>query len=85
MLEEVLPEGLLDLPEVGRLPREGGAVDPRKGGEPLRVVALEVGVDAPVGVYPQGVSSSMERGNPRPGLEGHSGGPVLVGYLAESR
>jgi hypothetical protein len=48
--EELLPEALLDLPEVGRLPSEGGAMDLAERGEPLGVVPPEVAADGLVGV-----------------------------------
>jgi hypothetical protein len=39
--EEILPEALLELPEVGGLTGEGGAVDLAEGRKPLGVVASE--------------------------------------------
>jgi hypothetical protein len=49
--EQFLPEMLLDLPEVGCLTGEGGAVDIAESGEPLGVVAPKEEMDALVGVY----------------------------------
>ena len=49
--EELLPEALLYLPEVGTLTSEGGAVHLAKGWEPLGVVSAEEEVDGLVGVY----------------------------------
>jgi hypothetical protein len=40
---------LLDAPEVGGLPREGGAVDGRQGGELAGVVLAEVAEEVAVG------------------------------------
>src|SRR5215217_3632800 len=48
--EELLPEALLYLPEVGTLTGEGGAVHLAKGWEPLGVVSAEEEVDSLVGV-----------------------------------
>ena len=48
--EELLPEALLDLPEVGGLTGEGGAMNGAEGGEPVGVVPAEEEVDALVGV-----------------------------------
>lgn len=49
----MLPEMLLDNPEVGGLPGEGGAVDFLYLREVVRVMALEVGIDALLRVYPK--------------------------------
>src|SRR5918995_3099181 len=53
MLEQMLPEHLPDLPEVGCLSGEGGAVDLPYLWEVVRVVTPEVGVDTFVCVYAQ--------------------------------
>jgi hypothetical protein len=51
--KEFLPEEFLYLPEVGRLPSEGGAMDFSEGGEPLAVMTPEVTKDPLIGVEPQ--------------------------------
>jgi hypothetical protein len=48
--EELLPEVLFDLPEVGRLPREGGPMHLAEGGEPSAVVTAKEEVNVLVGV-----------------------------------
>jgi hypothetical protein len=50
---ELLPEEFLEMPEVGGLAGEGGAMDLPKGGEPLCVVPSEVAIECLVGVEPQ--------------------------------
>jgi hypothetical protein len=40
--QELLPEALLNLPEVGRLPGEGGAMHPQEVREVVGVVAPEI-------------------------------------------
>jgi hypothetical protein len=57
---ELLPELFLELPEVGRLPDEGGAVYLAEGGEPLAVVTAEKEVDALVGVEPQELPDDLD-------------------------
>ncbi len=57
--EELLPKALLDLPEVGRLPGEGGAVDLAEGREPFAVVAAEEEVDALVGVEAEELTDDL--------------------------
>jgi hypothetical protein len=47
--KETLPEVLLYLPEVGRLPREGGPVYLAEGRKPFAVVTAEIAVDSFVG------------------------------------
>jgi hypothetical protein len=41
-VQESLPDQFLDLPEVSRLPGEGGAVPPRQGWEEVSVMATEI-------------------------------------------
>jgi len=48
--EELLPEALFDLPEVGRLPGEGAPMDLIEGGKPFTVVPSEEEEDGLVGV-----------------------------------
>jgi hypothetical protein len=48
--EELLPEALLEFPEVGRLPSEGGAMDLEKCREPFAVVPSEVVIECLVSV-----------------------------------
>jgi hypothetical protein len=49
--QELLPEVLLDLPKVGCLSGEGGAMHLTEGGEPFAVVAAEIAVDSLVGEF----------------------------------
>ena len=59
--EKLLPEVLLDLEEVGRLPSEGGAVDDPERGEPLCVVPSEEEADClVVGVYAEELSYDLD-------------------------
>jgi hypothetical protein len=60
--EGLPPEALLELPEVGGLAGEGGAVDLAEGREPLGVVAAEEEeeVDALVGVYAEELSDDLD-------------------------
>src|SRR5215208_3556337 len=58
--KQFLPEALLNLPEVGRLPGEGGPMDLTKGGEPLAIVPLEEEVDTRVGVHPEELSDDLD-------------------------
>ena len=51
--EELLPEALFDLPEVGCLPGEGGTMYLAEDGEPFTIVKAEVAEDRLVGVEPQ--------------------------------
>jgi hypothetical protein len=55
--EEILPKALLYLPEVSRLPGEGGTVDLAYSREPLAVVAAEEEVDALIGVDAEELSN----------------------------
>ena len=57
--EQFLPDTLLDLPEVGRLPREGCPMDLTEGREPFAVVTTEEEVDTLVGVYPEELSDDL--------------------------
>src|SRR5215203_6381274 len=58
--QELLPEEFLDLPQVGRLPGEGTAMNLAECREPLGVVPSEEEVDALVGVYPQKLSDDLD-------------------------
>jgi hypothetical protein len=58
--EELLPEALLDLSEVGRQPSEGGSVHFAEGGEPLCIVPSEVVVDGFVGVHAEELSDYLD-------------------------
>ena len=58
--EELLPETLLDLPEVGGLAGEGGPMDLKKCREPFAVVPSEVAVECLVGVYPQELADHFD-------------------------
>jgi hypothetical protein len=51
--EELLPEALLDLPEVCGLPGEGGAMYLLECGEPFAVVTAEEAVEVLVGIEPK--------------------------------
>lgn len=58
--EDLLPEALLDLPEVGSLPSESGAMHSAEGGEPFVVVSSEEEVDAFVGVYAEELADHFD-------------------------
>ena len=58
--EELLPNALLDLPKVGALSGEGGAVDFVQGGEPLPVMLPEVVKDRLVGVHAEELSDDLD-------------------------
>ena len=58
--EELLPEVFLDCPEIGRLPREGGAVHFAECGEPLAVMTPEVTKDRLVGVHAKELSHDLD-------------------------
>src|ERR671920_2505081 len=49
--EELLPEALFELPEVGCLPSESGAMYLAEGGGPFAVAPPEKAVDGLIGVY----------------------------------
>ena len=57
---EPSPERVLDHPQVGRLPGEGGAVDLPQTREQVAVVAPEVGVEAPVGVEAEELTDDLD-------------------------
>jgi hypothetical protein len=65
--EELLLDALLDLPEVGGLTGEVGAVDLPEGGEPFSVVAAEDEVDALVSVYAEELAYELYGENFRVG------------------
>ena len=59
--EELLPNALLDLPEVSALSGEGGAVDYfAQGGEPIAVMPSEVTKDCLVGVHAEELSDELD-------------------------
>jgi len=58
--EELLPEALLDLPEVGRLARKGGPMHLAEGGEPFAVVAAKEEVDSLVGVDAKELADDLD-------------------------
>jgi len=55
-----LPEAFFDLPEVGRLPGEGGAMDLAECRKPLAVVPPEEEVDGFVGVYAEKLADDLD-------------------------
>jgi hypothetical protein len=57
--EKLLPEVVFELPEVGCLPSEGGAMDLPEGGEPLCVVSSEVAIEGLVGVETEELSDDL--------------------------
>jgi hypothetical protein len=58
--KKLLPEAFLDLPEVGRLPSEGGAMDEAQCRKPLAVVPSEVAVECLVGVQTEELSDDLD-------------------------
>jgi hypothetical protein len=58
--QELLPEELLGLPEVGRLPGEGGAMHQHQVREEVSVVAPEVRKELRVFVEPQELSDDLD-------------------------
>ena len=74
--EELLPELFLELPQVGCLPSEGGAMDLTECREPLCVVPSEVAVECFVGVEPQKLSDNLDGENL--GVGKHRGGATLT-------
>jgi hypothetical protein len=58
--EEILPEALLGLPEVGRLPGGGSPMYLTQSGEPFTVVTAEKEVDSLVGVEPQELPDDLD-------------------------
>jgi hypothetical protein len=74
--KELLPELFLELPQVGCLPREGGAMDLTECREPLCVVPSEVAVECFVGVEPQKLSDDLDGENL--GVGKHRGGATLT-------
>src|SRR5215207_3049619 len=90
--KEILPEALLDLPEVGRLAAESGPMHLAKGGKPLCVVTAEEEVDVLVGVYPKELSNDLDGKHLGVGELGCGSAPSeasqpfeLVVYKAEDR
>ena len=55
-----LPEVLFDLPEVGRLPAEGGAIYPHQVREEVNVVAPEVGKELRIFVESQELTDDLD-------------------------
>jgi hypothetical protein len=58
--QELLAEALLDLPEVGRLPAEGGAMHESEAWEVVSVVAPEVGEELRIFVEPQELTDDLD-------------------------
>jgi hypothetical protein len=58
--KKLLPEVFLYLPEVGRLPGEGGAMHFGEGGEPLSVMTPEVTKDRLVGVETEELADDLD-------------------------
>ena len=58
--QEVLPKALLNLPEVRRLPGEGGAMHPPEVREEVGVVAPEVRKELRVFVYSQELADELD-------------------------
>jgi len=58
--EELSPEELLDLPQVGCLPSEGGAMHPQEVREEVDVVAPEVREEFCVFVEPQKLTDDLD-------------------------
>ncbi len=56
---ELLPEALLDLPEVGSLAAEGGPMYLAEGGEPFSMMMAKEEVDALVGVESQELADDL--------------------------
>jgi len=82
--EEFLPEALLDLPEVGGLTGEGGAVDLPEGREPFSVVAAEEEVDALVSVYAEELAYDFRVGKLRSWTALTRGFPVFEPVVDEA-
>ena len=76
--ERALPDPFLDLPEVGRLTGEGGAMDLQELGEPFRVVAGEELVDALVGIYAQELPDHLHGDDLRVGELGRRAAPTVA-------
>ena len=55
-----LPEVLFDLPEVGRLPAEGGAMHPHEVREVVGIVAPEVGKELRVFIESQKLADDLD-------------------------
>jgi hypothetical protein len=75
-VQKHLLEGFLDLPEVGGLAAEGGAMDLEKCRKPLGVVPSEVVVECLVGVEPQKLAYDLDSEDLRVGEFG--GGSTLA-------
>jgi hypothetical protein len=58
--QELLPEVLFDLPEVGRLPAEGGAMNHQEVREVVGVVAPEVGKEVRIFVESQELADDLD-------------------------
>jgi hypothetical protein len=58
--EKLLPEALLNLPEFGRLPGEGGSMYLAKGGKPSMVMSAEEEVYVLIGVDGQELSHDLK-------------------------
>ena len=86
--EELLPEALLDLPEVGTLSEEGGAVEFAYSGEPLAIMTPEVTKDRLVGAQTQELTDDLDGEDFCVGKFGQgstcSKGPVLDSVVYEA-
>ena len=61
--EKLLPEAFLELPEVGRLPREGCQMDLIEGRKLFAIMPLEEEVDTLGGVEPQELAYDLDGEN----------------------
>jgi hypothetical protein len=68
--QELLPEALLGLPQVGSLPGEGGAMHPPEAREEAGVVPAEVGEELRVLVEPQELADDLDGEDLRVGKRG---------------
>ncbi len=73
--KKLLPEALLESPEVGALPSEGGAVDFAQRGEPLAVMLPEVAKDPFVGIDAEELSNDLDGEDLRVGKFGQGTTP----------
>lgn len=61
--QQLLPEALFDLPQVGCLAGEGDAVDFTQSGEPLAVMTPEVAKDRLIGVHAEELTDDLDGEN----------------------
>lgn len=83
----MLPEALLDAPQVGGLPGERGAIDGAQPGEAVGVVGAEVGVDRLIGGQAEEGADDLN-GHGRPlgsiaVMEDRRGAPLTHALTAE--